>query len=149
MPAPNPSLIPVGALQYLGGAIVVYAHAECVAVATLDQVSLSEARQRPPSLADWILTMRRLDAYTLDHVCDLLARGASPATIRALATGYRPSGLERLPTAEALVAYAAHVARAQPQLCVLLCQAWHAHERLAVEACTIDTTAVVLDGEPS
>ncbi len=97
-------LIPVGALQYMGGAVVVYAHAECVAVATLDQVGLA---------------------------------------------AYRPAGLERLPTAEALVAYAAHVSRAQPQLCVLLCQAWRAHEQLASEASTIETTAVVLDGVPS
>lgn len=33
--------------------------------------------------------MRPLDTYTLDHVADLLARGASVATIRALATEAR------------------------------------------------------------
>lgn len=101
-------LINVGALQYLGGAIIVYAHAECVAVATFDQVGLQ---------------------------------------------AYRPASLERLPTAEAVIAYAAHVSRAQPQLCALLCallcQAWRAHEQLATEAQTVETTAVVLDGVPS
>lgn len=66
---------------------------------------------------------------------------------------FRPSALTRLRTAAELVEHAAHVSRAQPQLCVLLCRAWREHLRLLDEARTIETTAVVTEsvfaGAPS